>query len=105
MTYDEGLPARLRAHADLHRILTSPYDDEQLCWERDLRAAAAQLELSGWRDIATAPKDGRQVLLATPSGRIADGYWSLHYKVWSWPYVLVNPTHWMPAPEPPKSAK
>lgn len=44
MTYDEELPARLRAHADLHKMLTSPYDDEQLCWERDLRAAAAELE-------------------------------------------------------------
>ena len=64
-------------------------------------AACDALEQAGWRDIATAPKDGRQVLLATPSGRIADGYWSLHYKVWSWPYVLVNPTHWMPTPSAP----
>ena len=43
MTYDEELPARLIAHADLHKQLTSPYDDEQLCWERDLRDAAAEI--------------------------------------------------------------
>jgi hypothetical protein len=97
----KGLPDRLREHAAVHDSATSPYDDEQAQWAQDLRDAAAQMELSGWRDIATAPKDGLRVLLATPSGKIADGYWSLHYKVWSWPYVMVNPTHWMPAPIPP----
>ena len=55
-----------------------------------------------WRDIETAPKDGSFILLATPKGRIADGFWSLVYGVWSWPYVMVEPTHWMPLPTPPK---
>ena len=55
-----------------------------------------------WQPIETAPKDGSFILLATPKGRIADGSWSLVYKVWSWPYVMVEPTHWMPLPTPPK---
>jgi hypothetical protein len=47
-----------------------------------------------WQTMETAPKDGSRILLATPSGKIADGFWSLEYRVWSWPYVMVEPTHW-----------
>ena len=54
-----------------------------------------------WQPIETAPKDGSFILLATPKGRIADGFWSLVYGVWSWPYVMVEPTHWMPLLELP----
>lgn len=54
-----------------------------------------------WQPIETAPKDGSFILLSTPKGRIADGFWSLHYKVWSWPYVMVEPTHWTPLPVAP----
>ena len=54
-----------------------------------------------WQPIETAPKDGSSILLATPKGRIADGFWGLHYKVWSWPYIMVEPTHWMPLPVAP----
>ena len=55
-----------------------------------------------WQPIETAPKDGSFILLATPKCLIADGFWSLVYRVWSWPYVMVEPTHWMPLPTPPK---
>lgn len=55
-----------------------------------------------WAPIGSAPKDGRRVLLSTPSGRVADGYWSKQYNVWSWPYIVVQPTHWMPVIYPPK---
>ena len=56
-----------------------------------------------WQPIETAPKDGSFILLATPKGRMADGFWSPVYEVWvwSWPYVMVEPTHWMPLPELP----
>lgn len=54
-----------------------------------------------WQPIETAPKDGSFILLATPKGRIADGFWSPVYGVWSWPYVMVEPTHWMPLPGRP----
>lgn len=47
------------------------------------------------------PLSGSFILLATPKGRIADGFWSPVYGVWSWPYVMVEPTHWMPLPELP----
>ena len=54
-----------------------------------------------WQPIETAPKDGSFILMATPKGRIADGFWSPVYGVWSWPYVMVEPTHWRPLPELP----
>lgn len=56
-----------------------------------------------WQPIETAPKDGSFILLATPKGRIADGFWSPVYGEWSWPYVMVEPTHWMPLPELPSA--
>ena len=59
---------------------------------------------TAWQLIETAPKDGSFILLATPKGRIADGFWSLVYGVWSWPYVMVEPTHWMPMPKAPNGA-
>jgi hypothetical protein len=60
-----------------------------------------RVQSNEWQPIDTAPKDGRRLLLATPRGKMADGNWEKTYKVWSWPYVMVNPTHWMPAPLPP----
>ena len=54
--------------------------------------------------IETAPKDGTRLLLATPTGKVADGMWSTRYEVWSWPYVMAEPTHWMPAPPIPTIA-
>jgi len=63
---------------------------------------AENASTNSWQPIETAPKDGSRILLATPTGKISDGMWSLQYRVWSWPYVMVEPTHWMPAPEPPK---
>jgi hypothetical protein len=56
-----------------------------------------------WQPIETAPKDGGSILLATPKGRMADGFWSPVYGVWSWPYVMVEPTHWMPLPGRPSA--
>lgn len=60
--------------------------------------------MSEWQPIETAPKDGSRLLLATPTGKLADGMWSTQYKVWSWPYVITEPTHWMPAPPIPQKA-
>ena len=57
-----------------------------------------------WQSIDTAPRDGTTVLLASPRGRMANGNWHQTYGVWSWPYVLIEPTHWMPLPDPPSQA-
>lgn len=54
-----------------------------------------------WQPIETAPK-GELILLRSPRGRIADGYYDNRYGVWAWPYVMVEPVYWMLLPAPPK---
>ena len=56
-----------------------------------------------WHPIDTAPRDGTRLLLLTPKGRIADGFWSLKYNEWYWIYDLVEPTHWTPLPDLPSA--
>ena len=61
-----------------------------------------------WQPIDTAPKDRTKVLTYGPlkdgSGfyQEVQGYWKSGY----WPVVLMHnslePTHWMPLPDPPK---
>ena len=73
--------------------------------EKSIQLAAMTAErnaLRTWHPIETAPRDGTTVLLANPSGRITDGAWHVEYAVWAWPYVLMNPTHWMKCPSPPE---
>ncbi len=41
-----SLADRLRAHASIHDDSTSPYDDEQALWAKDLREAADAIEHS-----------------------------------------------------------
>ncbi len=61
--------------------------------------------MSEWQDISTAPKDGTKVLCYTIKGVIimhwhqpgnptARAFWTGEKSV--------QPTHWMPLPEPPK---
>ena len=73
-------------------------------------------EHGGWRQIATAPRDGTPILVWDPSmasynwpgepddSRYAIGYWRT---VWGGGWGNRNtarpaPTHWMPLPEPPE---
>ncbi|PWF25024.1 DUF551 domain-containing protein [Corticimicrobacter populi] len=67
----------------------------------DAQAAEIARLRQPWQPIKTAPMDRTQVLLSTPSGKVADGMFYQRYGIWSWPYVMVNPTHWMPLPAPP----
>lgn len=58
-----------------------------------------------WQEIATAPKDGREVLLWWPywSNRPTIGYWK--HPAWIAENALDSlpePTHWMHLPEPPR---
>ena len=77
-------------------------------WQAARSAPAAPVELpqgDGWMPIESAPKDGSEILLVSRKGRIANGCWmTANDKVgaWMWPYVLQEPTHWMPLPQPPK---
>jgi hypothetical protein len=61
-----------------------------------------------WRSIKSAPKDGTHVLLFSGTGsrlRVCwwDGYrWVFHQKYGGPAFVVLDPTHWMALPEPPK---
>lgn len=58
-----------------------------------------------WQPIETAPRDGTSVLLLGRSGRHADGVIEPNGNgEWVWPYVMAEPTHWMPLPAPPSNA-
>lgn len=57
-----------------------------------------------WRPIATAPIDGKKILLRSKRGRIADGLWSAANSsagFWTWAYVCQEPIEWMPLPASP----
>jgi hypothetical protein len=62
-----------------------------------------------WQPIETAPKDGTAILLASKK-RMADGFWKDQTEYgnpcWVWPFIHVEPTHWMPLmpfPEAPNA--
>lgn len=65
--------------------------------------------MSHWQLIETAPKDGSTMLLWSAKARYKPvvGKWVESWKSWqsqpgAW---TVNPTHWMPLPEPPASGE
>ena len=83
-------------------------------------SAAALRDLTEWREIATAPKDGARVLLFSvpnevPSLRphIADGYWKASTGLMAPGFWMLGqsvgpsfcPTHWLPLPSAPNQAK
>lgn len=60
--------------------------------------------MSRWQQIETAPKWDRVLLVWMPDGDIRIGYlsptgWVFHDY---WRVRVVQPTHWMPLPEPPR---
>lgn len=63
--------------------------------------------MTKWHPIETAPKDGRDVLLFTPSpfNGITIGSWGKWIGGWGDQDgdMYPDPTHWMPLPEPPES--
>ena len=65
------------------------------------KAASERADRAQWQPIETAPKDGTRLLLANTTGKLADGVWSTRYEVWSWAYMMTEPTHWMPLPAKP----
>lgn len=69
-------------------------------WQAAMAHKCADL----WQPIATAPRDGTRVLLATLQDKTiaGAGNWVERHKIWLWPYPLVEPTHWAPLPAAPK---
>ena len=67
-------------------------------------AQAAPVDAATWQPIASAPKDGKAILLRSKNGRIADGLWSAANSstgFWAWAYVHQEPAEWMPKPGSP----
>ena len=62
--------------------------------------------MSAWQPIATAPKDGTEVILYDPAWtRATTGIWDEHAGFWCYGddyWFKAKPTHWQPLPEPPK---
>lgn len=71
-------------------------------------AVSPERKEPGWRDIASAPRDGTKILLAKIVGHpdhptalwwATRGYWSDKWKNWNdgfEPSGLADPTHWLP---------
>lgn len=78
----------------------------------DKRGQALWDAATRWQPIATAPKDGTNVLLVNRKGNIAAGLWMNSLSGTGWwlrggdrPDTFFNdhhgPTHWMPLPAAP----
>lgn len=105
MTQD-ALVALQRQHEALRGLLDAKYLNPE-CAERGCQwlRVASPAPASGWQPIATAPKDGTEVLL-TDGHYKRTGYWARRIGCWSVDTVVVlsSPTHWMPLPAPPGQA-
>lgn len=76
-----------------------------------ISAQQEELNKFEWKPIATAPKDGKEVIVYEESS--CGGHWiNIRYyseegdkygRHWRMDGDWSNPTHWMPLPEPPKS--
>lgn len=93
---------RYETVGDAMRVSMSEADFNEL---RRL-AAVAPAGMDGWQPIETAPKDGRELLLATQNGiRPYVGKFSQYDLAWCEPSGLIRlPTHWQPLPTPPATA-
>jgi hypothetical protein len=77
---------------------------EEVSVKLKLREIIAELEArTTWQPIETAPKDGTEILVLEREKKDISyvAYYS-KFEGWTVPYDEVDPTHWMPLPEPPK---
>lgn len=81
--------------------------------EREVELAITEdRDVSGWQNIATAPKDGTILDLWVYEDRIADcswlgGKWMAYgvndFETQGWLAIQGDPSHWMPLPTAPKA--
>ena len=81
----------------------------------DRRAAKAAAEVAErvmgkqWREIESAPKNGKQVLLFDDGEGVCIGQYTNFYESSLWSNdqrnLTLDPTHWMPLPQPPKGGQ
>ena len=102
---------------ELHRYKHSYAQEQWLTFEAGFLSSAKEPQTEGWRDIASAPKDGTRVLVGRfaekphpsyPNNVVEVDYWHERkhndYEGWGrfnpqfWPA-----THWMPLPALPSS--
>lgn len=64
-----------------------------------------------WRQIETAPRDGRSIIVYRPNGRgayipqVGEDYWYVskagQFATWGRSNCDAQPTHWLPMPKAP----
>lgn len=79
--------------------------------ENTLAAQAPSKDALEWQPIKTAPKDGTEMLLFNDKKKyLANGCFGqkgheyANPNVWVWPYINLEPTHWMTLPRAPINA-
>lgn len=114
----EQLQRAKQAWHDAHPEMSDTIDGAlRAALEAALSPADHVAEADGWRDIASAPKDGTHVLAREPDKIIAEVFWTLYPEAdrealgdgfWEYDIHLLSgawgeaePTHWMPLPASP----
>ena len=119
---EKALVELIDRELDVHEaVLTDPISLRRLQAQRIARRilayeSAKPKEAEGWRDIASAPKDGTAILLGFPAegekpGGVFDGWWARESGGWADGdtdnsddlRVYRHITHWRPLPEPPSA--
>lgn len=58
-----------------------------------------------WRDMESAPRDGREILVLVEDRRLMVVFWSEwlegHWQPFGQPWQEASPTRWAPAPDLP----
>ena len=98
--YDE-----LKQENDENCRLLGKSAERELALLAEIDRLKAKLAKTEWQPIETAPMDGTRVLV-TAGFMVVDAYfrrgdWWLYECGDDWYSVTINPTNWMPLPEPP----